>query len=1142
MVQGMKKIFLLLLLLFSTQFLFAATPVVSVSGPDKQLSVAVYVDKGKIYYSVHYKGKEVLEKSPLGVLTTIGDFSNNMKLLAHKTAVIDETYTLNRIKKSQVHYQANELIYTFENAQKQTIDIRFHVSANDVAFQYALPEYGETACCVIEKEATGFNFPANTTTFLTPQVTPMDFWKRTKPSYEEKYIADEAIGTPSQYGLGYTFPGLFHIENNWVLISETGVNSSYCASRLSEGTKDGIYTIAFPDARENNGVGSATPAIALPGATPWRTITVGDNLKPIVETTAPFDVVKPLYESSTDYKFGRSTWSWIMWQDESMNFDDQVKYIDLAALMGYEYILIDALWDTQIGYERMPELIRYARSKGVDVFLWYNSNGYWNDAPQSPKHKMNTSIARKREMQWLKSVGVKGLKVDFFGGDKQQTIQLYEDILSDANEYGLMIIFHGATIPRGWERMYPNYVGSEAVLASENLIFTQEACDNEAYNACLHPFIRNAIGSMEFGPVLLNKRYNRTNGGGSIRRTSDIFQIATAVLFQNPVQMFAIAPNNLTDAPWLAIDFMSEVPTTWDETVFIDGYPGKYCVLARRHEEKWYIAGVNAQKEVRRIKVRLPMLEEQPFVIYYDDENRQAHAEAMSLEKGEEITLEIQPEGGIVLATPRTALWQPRSSDFLHQAKGEDFSSEDVITYRVPDEYPQEGTSPFTIAVNGKYTGVYTDYNAWKNLICFSYFDFAPSKEVEVVLTVAIPFTNYKILPESNSIVSTRDGQAIRFQLKESDKNLSVVFDDNYMGNVLHLFANTIDREAPVKSTDNLIYFGKGYHDLEKMYGGPLTISGNKKIYIVGGAVVNGTIRIEKGDGNTISGHGVLMRTVPGGLILTIAHSKNVNLDGIIACSHRNPGWTVGLHESSNVKVKNAKVVSPHYASTDGFDIVNSNHIYFSDVFVRACDDAITIKGLAKGNPADCPPNENMYFERLQIWNDCNNAMCVGEESRAKRYDNIHFKDIDVIFSYDDRYHHTELDERSVMSIVCLEGTYFSNIIWENIRVNRCERLICMTFKDNFWFGSIQGNQSTEGGVDGVTFKNISVSSNSGSRIANEILLNGWHKDGTPEKTINNITFDRVSIEGIPILNEKDIHIKTNNTHDRTLVKKITFK
>ena len=229
-------------------------------------------------------------------------------------------------------------------------------------------------------------------------------------------------------------------------------------------------------------------------------------------------------------------------------------------------------------------------------------------------------------------------------------MRLYEAILSDADDYGLMVIFHGCTLPRGWERMYPNYVGSEAVLASENLVFDQHFDDLEAFNACLHPFIRNTVGCMEFGGTFLNKRYNRTNDGGTTRRTTDVFQLATAVLFQNPIQNFAITPNNLTDAPRLALDFLREVPTTWDETVFLDGYPGKYCVLARRHGDRWYIAGINAQKEPLKLKLALPMLREGDRVAFYSDtKSREPQLEQKTIQKPDETSVTIQPEGGIVL-------------------------------------------------------------------------------------------------------------------------------------------------------------------------------------------------------------------------------------------------------------------------------------------------------------------------------------------------------------------------------------------------------------------------------------------------------------------------------------------------------------
>lgn len=517
---------------------------VVVKGPDEKLQLVVFTSPTeKPSYSITYNGKTMLEKSPLGMNTNIGDFAKGMKLTGHTVTPIDTVYHQDRIKTSQVYYQANELNCHFENPKGQKIDVVFRVSNNDVAFRYILPRQDGKGSVTVTAEETGFRFPQQTTTFLCPQSDAMIGWKRTKPSYEEEYKADAPMSDRSQYGHGYTFPCLFRIgDDGWVLVSETGVDSRYCGSRLSDVSEGNLYTIAFPMAEENNGNGTVAPAFALPGATPWRTITVGETLKPIVETTVAWDVVRPLYETKYDYRFGRGTWSWILWQDGSINYDDQVRYIDFAAAMGYEYALIDNWWDTNIGRDRMKSLVEYARSKGVELFLWYSSSGYWNDIEQGPVNHMDNAIIRKREMKWLQSLGVKGIKVDFFGGDKQETMRLYEDILSDADDHGLMVIFHGCTIPRGWERMYPNYVGSEAVLASENMVFNQHFCDKEAFNACLHPFIRNAVGSMEFGGCFLNKRLNRNNDGGTTRRTTDIFQLATTVLFQNPVQNFALAP------------------------------------------------------------------------------------------------------------------------------------------------------------------------------------------------------------------------------------------------------------------------------------------------------------------------------------------------------------------------------------------------------------------------------------------------------------------------------------------------------------------------------------------------------------------------------------------------------------------------
>ena len=622
-----------------------------ITSPDGKLVVTVADMDGRPSYSVSYDNVLFLKPSPLGMIANIGDFSSGMSLEKNvSTNKIDETYELASIKKSKVRYVANEAVFSFTQQGKTIYDVIFRISNNDVAFKYKMYPQGETLSCVVKQEVTGFAFPDGTTTFLCPQSKPMGGFARTSPSYETSYTADDVAGK-NGWGEGYTFPCLFRNgDNGWVLVSETGVNGGYCASRLL-GHKEGVYTIGFPQEGEANGNGTVSPGIALPGETPWRTITVGKTLAPIVETTVPFDVVKPLYSAKGEYTYGRGSWSWIIGMDGSTNYKEQLRYIDFSAAMGYQSVLVDALWDKQIGRDKIEELAKYGKDKGVALYLWYNSNGYWNDAPQTPRGIMDNAIARRKEMKWMQSIGIRGIKVDFFGGDKQMTMQLYEDILSDANEYGLLVIFHGCTLPRGWERMYPNFASSEAVLASENLHFSQGSCDNEAFNATLHPFIRNTVGSMDFGGSALNKYYNADNAPrGSRRVTSDVYALATAVLFQSPVQHFALAPNNLTDAPAWAIDFMKEVPTTWDEVRFIDGYPGKYVILARRHGDKWYIAGVNAQKETLQLKVNLPMFSNGEKVrLFSDDKALQGGVKQIGIGKKQELQLSIPCNGGILI-------------------------------------------------------------------------------------------------------------------------------------------------------------------------------------------------------------------------------------------------------------------------------------------------------------------------------------------------------------------------------------------------------------------------------------------------------------------------------------------------------------
>ena len=641
----------------------------TVTSPDGKLAVNVECKEGKAFYTVNYDGKQMLGASALGLVANYGDFSQNLTMGACKNSKKHLAYKMTRIKKEKIEKDASEATIGFLNSKKDSMTLHLHVSNNDIAYKYEMirPKKDNPKSVIIYNEVSGFNFPSQTTTFLCPQITPMTGWERTKPSYEEEYTPDAPMNVKSQFGVGYTFPCLFKVGNDgWVLVSETGVSSAYPGCRLSDYEPGKGYTVAFPQKGENNGIGSEFAGIPLPGETPWRTITVGSSLAPIVETTIPYDVVEPLYEASQTYKPSRYTWSWLIWQDGSINYDDQVKMVDVAAAQGYEAVLVDNWWDKLIGRKRIEELSKYAKSKKVSLMLWYNSNGFENDAPQTPRQIMNNSIVRKKEMAWMKKIGVVGIKVDFFGGDKQETMKLYEDILSDANDYGLEVIFHGCTMPRGWERMYPNYVSSEAALASENVYFTDYHAKKEAFEMTMHPFSRNAVASFDWGGVMMNKYFSKDNKSRHQRYTSDVFEMATAITNQSSVNCICLYPNNLQDVPQWELDWLKNVPTAWEDTKFIAGYPTKYAVVARKSSVengsgaaltagRWFVGGLNATDKPLALTLDLPMFAGKTVTYITDQPKKKGEKFFTSVKKTLKVGKDgkakvvIQPNGGIII-------------------------------------------------------------------------------------------------------------------------------------------------------------------------------------------------------------------------------------------------------------------------------------------------------------------------------------------------------------------------------------------------------------------------------------------------------------------------------------------------------------
>lgn len=632
------------------------------ASPDGRLSVIVN-DKGdgRPTYSVEYDGKTFLQPSHLGLKTNAGNFYDSLKVEKHAEGGGSGEILLQpaaKVSKVKVHYSL--LTLYIANAQGHKMEVEFRISNNDVAFRYNFPDnIGSFRSVRVDEEATTFNVPANATTFMAPQDVAGGGWCRTSPAYETRYSQDAPITAKSQFGEGFTFPALFNLgENHWMLISETGSCGDYPGCGLSEYTAGEGFTIKFPSPLQNGGIGTSTGAFALPGSTPWRTITLGNSLKPIVETVVPYIYPTPrLQHKGHEFKPGRYVWSWILWQDPSVNYDDQKAFIDMAAKMGYEYSLIDANWDKdeKIGWKRMEELCEYAKEKNVRLILWYSSAGNWNDTGETPRNIMDRSATRLAEMHRLKAMGVAGIKVDYFGGDKQETMQLYEDILADANEYGLFVIFHGCTLPRGWERMYRNYISSEAVRASENVYFNEESAKSEAQELATFAFTRNAVASMDYGGTLLNRYMSRDNKSRHRRYTSDILEIAAAYFTQTPIQCVGIMPNNLDELPEWELQALRQIPAGgWDEIRFIDGYPGKYFIVARRQGENWYLAGLNATEKEMKLTLNLPMFSGKTVKYYNDrpakgDELPEPQLQNLKIGSKGTAKVVIQPRGGLII-------------------------------------------------------------------------------------------------------------------------------------------------------------------------------------------------------------------------------------------------------------------------------------------------------------------------------------------------------------------------------------------------------------------------------------------------------------------------------------------------------------
>ena len=641
-------IFLSVAVLLSFSSSLAGAQTDGLRSPDGVLNVVVKVNaSGAPEFGLFYGGKPAMKSTRLGLMREDADFSGNLQLVSISDVErVEDRYVLLHGKKHACSYTANRRVFRFTNKEGNKLDIIFQVSDDGVGFRYFFPGRESDGLKKISNELTSFDFHEGTHAWIQPIAPARSGWCASNPSFEEYYNTDVDVSALPDSKPGWMFPALFRSGDLWISLTETAPDRDYCGCRLIHDSGSTTFKIGFPQEAEGVPGGAVNPESQLPWYTPWRIITLSDHLATLVESTLGTDLAKP--SVLTDISFitpGRSSWSWVLYKDDSTIAPVQKRFIDYAAHMGWEYCLIDADWDRKIGYEKLGELCSYAAAKHVGILVWYNSAGSWNTTPYTPRDKLLTKESRRAEFARLDSLGVKGVKVDFFGGDGQSMMAYYQDLFEDAARHSLVINCHGATLPRGWERTYPNLLSMEAVRGFEYVTFDQQNADREPNHCTVIPFTRNLFDPMDFTPVCFSEVPNIQ------RTTTNSFELALSVLFLSGIQHYAEVPEGMARVPAEVRQLLRDIPVSWDESRFVDGYPGRYVVIARRKGNMWYVAGINGEEQERTVSMPLRFIAnpEASLLVSCGTGSRSFEISHSTIRTEQPYTITLKPNDGFLL-------------------------------------------------------------------------------------------------------------------------------------------------------------------------------------------------------------------------------------------------------------------------------------------------------------------------------------------------------------------------------------------------------------------------------------------------------------------------------------------------------------
>lgn len=609
------------------------------SSVDKKLKLQVWEKNGQLFYTLKKGAVLVIDTSELGVVTKGQFFDQVSNLTQVSKNTLNERYTLLHGKTKNIEYTSTAILFEAKTKSGASLGIEFRLSETGFAYRYILKKTDPVSVEIIG-EKSSYHFGAQALGWLQPMSVSKSGWESTNPSYEEPYLSEVPLSTASPSGQGWVYPALIKNGDTWILLSETNLHRNYCGSRLLKGAKQELI-VTYPQEKEVWPGQELYPVFKNELITPWRIAAIG-SLADVYNSTLGTDLAAPAITSNTTYiRPGSSSWSWIMKKDDSVNFAESKNYIDYAARMNWPYCLIDVNWDRQIGDEKMRELSTYAQQKGVKLWLWYNSSGDWNTTKYTPKSKLLTLADREREFKKMKEWGIAGLKIDFFGGDGVSMIAYYHDILEQAAKHELLINFHGATLPRGWQRTYPNLLTMESIKGEEFVTFSQGVADDQARHCAIIPFTRNVFDPMDFTPMILERI------PGIQRKTLKGFELALPFLFLSGAQHVAESPEGMEKQNPAVIQLLKGLPTAWEESRFLGGYPGKYILVARRFGDVWYVMGINAGAEPLNVDVDLSFVKKELSLLTDDGKG---NLEVKGINTGRN-ALTLLANGGFVATT-----------------------------------------------------------------------------------------------------------------------------------------------------------------------------------------------------------------------------------------------------------------------------------------------------------------------------------------------------------------------------------------------------------------------------------------------------------------------------------------------------------